>query len=225
MGEIAGGRRQAGSSGTPRRYLLVMAAVFGLFLAIFLALRLLSVPAIEEPASLLRANVLGAFAGLALLIVEVVLPVPSSLVMMALGALFGIFAGACLSLLGSVGAALVGYGLGRWAGPSLLRWACSDAERARADQLIARWGMLAVAASRPVPLVAETIMVAAGASRLGIGRTLLAALLGALPASVIFATAGAIGLDTPSGFLVFGAAVGMSCLLWFLGRGFHRAGA
>jgi hypothetical protein len=46
--------------------------------------------------------------GVGLLVVDVVLPVPSSAVMVAHGALFGVVLGALLSLLGSVGAAMVG---------------------------------------------------------------------------------------------------------------------
>jgi membrane protein DedA with SNARE-associated domain len=100
----------------------------------------------------------------------------------------------------------------------LLARVCSDAERARADTLVRRWGVIAVAASRPIPVLAETIMVAAGASRLGVGRTVLAAALGALPASVMFPVAGALGADGPTGWLVFAAAIATSILLWLIGR-------
>src|SRR5215211_6626130 len=48
-----------------------------------------------------------------LLVVDVVLPVPSNLVMIAHGALFGVAIGTFLSLVGSIGAALVGFAIGQ----------------------------------------------------------------------------------------------------------------
>ena len=204
--------------GTPIRYLLVVVGVLAVLLVIFAVVRLLPVAVLDDPVPLVSPDYLGAVLGVGLLIADVALPVPSSLVMIAFGGLFGAFTGTLLSLLGSVGAAVVGYLLGRWVGPVLLARVCSDAERARADKMVHRWGVIAVAASRPIPILAETIMVAAGASRLGVGKTVLAAALGALPASVMFAIAGAHGGDGPSGLLVFAAAIATSVLLWLIGR-------
>src|SRR5436190_208419 len=59
------------------------------------------------------AGPLAAITGVALLIADVFLPIPSSLVMIAHGALFGTAIGALLSPTGSVASALVGFALGR----------------------------------------------------------------------------------------------------------------
>jgi uncharacterized membrane protein YdjX (TVP38/TMEM64 family) len=210
--------------GTPIRYLLVLVGVLVVFLAIFGVLRLLPVAVLDDPVPLVSPDFVGAVLGVGLLIGDVALPVPSSLVMIAFGGLFGAVTGTLLSLLGSVGAAVVGYLLGRWVGPVLLARVCSDAERARADKFVHRWGVIAVAGSRPIPILAETVMVAAGASRLGVGKTVVAAALGAVPASVMFAVAGALGGGGPSGLLVFGAAIAASILLWLIGRRLRALG-
>src|SRR5205085_4569107 len=122
--------------------------------------------------------------GVALLVADVVLPVPSSVVMTAHGALFGVALGTLLSLAGSVGAAVAGYAIGR-RGEAFVARRVSPAERARADRLLGRWGVVAIVASRPIPLVAETVAIAAGAARIGAARVALAALAGSLPAALL----------------------------------------
>jgi uncharacterized membrane protein YdjX (TVP38/TMEM64 family) len=217
-------RRHDPDSGAPIRYFLVIGALLILFLALFVVVALISIAVLDDPSPFLRADSLGAVVGVTLLIADVLLPVPSSLIMIALGALFGTVGGTFLSLIGSVGSALLGYALGRWAGPTVLARVCSQQEREKADRFVARWGVVAVAASRPIPLVAETVAIAAGASGLGVGKTALAATVGALPGSVIFAFAGAAGLDAPNGFVVFGAVVAASIVLWLIGRRIHPGG-
>jgi len=204
------------------RYLLLVGGVLTLFLVTFLVVGAFSVAVLDDPTPLLaRDGVLSGVIGTALLIADVVLPVPASVIMVAHGALFGVVGGAALSLIGSTGAAAAGYGIGRYAGPPLLRSVCSEAEHARADRFVRRWGALAVAASRPVPLLAETVAVAAGASSLGVARTLVSATAGAVPGAVLYAVAGAAGASAPSGLLVFGAVLALTTVLWLIGR---RAG-
>src|SRR6185436_4502816 len=98
-----------------------------------------------------HGGVFAAIFGVGLLIADVLLPVPSSLVMVAHGALCGVALGTFLSLLGSVGAALFGFAIGRRGG-KLLERVVTQEERARADKLLARWGALAIVVTRPVPL-------------------------------------------------------------------------
>jgi uncharacterized membrane protein YdjX (TVP38/TMEM64 family) len=180
------------------------------------------VPLLEDPASWLPGGgVLAGVAGVGLLTADVVLPVPSSLVMIVHGALFGVVIGAALSLLGGMGSALAGYGLGRVGGPPLLRSVCSEAERDRADLLVRRWGLLAVAATRPVPLLAETVAVVAGASCLGPVRTTVAAAAGSLPGAVLYSVAGSLDVGAPSGLVVFAVVSAIAASLWALGLRRH----
>lgn len=192
------------------------------FLAVFLVAEVFAVPLLEDPASWLPGGgVLAGVAGVGLLTADVVLPVPSSLVMLVHGALFGVVIGAALSLLGGMGSALAGYGLGRVGGPPLLRSVCSEAERDRADLLVRRWGLLAVAATRPVPLLAETVAVVAGASCLGPVRTTVAAAAGSLPGAVLYSVAGSLDVGAPSGLVVFAVVSAIAASLWALGLRRH----
>src|SRR5215208_2778221 len=131
--------------------------------------------------------------------------------MIAHGAVFGVVLGTLLSLLGSLGAMLVGFAMGRRGGAVLTR-CVSPRERATADRLLERYGALAIVVTRPVPLLAETVAVLAGASPLGWKRAMLAALIGSLPAAAIYALAGAVGVG--SGALVFAAVVVLAGGTW-----------
>ncbi len=203
----------------PVRYLLLVGGLMALFLAAFAVVVALRVPLLDDPQPWLAAGgVPAALLGVGLLVADVVLPVPSSLVMVANGALFGAVVGTALSTLGGLGATAAGYALGRWGGARVLDRLCPAAERERAARFVRRWGVLAVVASRPVPLLAETVAVVAGAERLGPGRTAAGALAGVLPAAVLYATAGAAGVAGPAGILAFAAALAIAVLTWLVGR-------
>src|ERR1051325_8864098 len=127
------------------------------FLILFFAVEALGVSLLSDPTPWMKhGGLLAASLGVGLLVADVLLPVPSSLVMVAHGALFGVALGTLLSLLGSIGAALFGFAIGRRGG-KLLERAVTSADRARANKMLARWGTLAVIVTRPVPLLAETV--------------------------------------------------------------------
>ncbi len=209
-----------------RRYRIIAGLLLGLFLLLFLLVEALGVPLLTDPSPwLARGGMLAALVGVGLLVVDVVLPVPASLVMVAHGALFGVVGGTLLSLLGGVGAALLGFGLGRSGGPLLSRLV-SPEELERADGLLNRWGALAIVITRPVPLLAETVAILAGASPLGWGSVTLAALAGSLPGALLYAVTGALAASFRGGTLVFGLVLLVAALFWLLGHwvGSRRAG-
>jgi uncharacterized membrane protein YdjX (TVP38/TMEM64 family) len=141
-----------------------------------------------------------------LLTVDVLLPVPSSVVMVAHGAVFGLLPGAGLSLLGGVGATLVGFLLGR-RGRSAVERVTTSAQRHRADRLLSRWGAAALLITRPVPVVAETVAVLAGTSSMRWPVAAIAGAAGTVAPAVLYAAAGAAGSS------VVGQAVVLAVLL------------
>ena len=192
----------------PRRFWVVPAAVMAAMLVTFTVVEVVGVEPLSDPRGLLDAGgVLAATAGTALLVADVVLPVPSSGVMLAHGALFGVLVGASLSLVGSLGAFAVGFGAGR-RGERALERLVSEEERHRADRLLRRWGVLAIVVTRPVPILAETTAFVAGTSSSLAWRTsLLAALVGSLPAAVLYAVAGALAASFATGAVVFAVVI------------------
>jgi 3-dehydroquinate synthase len=209
-----------------RRYALLGAGLVGFFLAAFLLAEAVGVPLLTDPSPWLRrGGPLAAVLGVALLVVDVFLPVPSSVIMVSHGAMFGVILGALLSTLGSHGAACLGFAVGR-RGEAWIARVASPAEKARADRLLRRHGAVAIVVTRPVPLLAETVAVLAGASSMT-WRTMIAATLGgAVPGSVLYAIAGALAPGVDNAFLAFALVLAIAGLTWWLGaRGGRGDGA
>src|SRR5262245_49608118 len=87
-----------------KRYLLLVFGMIAVILLLFALVEALDIPLLTDPSeSLTRLGGWAALAGVALLVADVVLPVPSSLVMVAHGALFGVTIGPLLALVVSPG--------------------------------------------------------------------------------------------------------------------------
>lgn len=205
-----------------KRYLSITALMLAFFLVLFLIVEALGVPLLTDPTPWMnRGGVFAAVLGVSLLIADVLLPVPSSLVMVAHGALFGVVTGTLLSLLGSVGAAMFGFAIGRRGG-KLLERIVPPEERVRADNLLRRWGVLAVIVTRPIPLLAETVAIMAGTSPLGWGSVALASFAGSLPAALLYALTGATVVNFESTTLMFGVVLLIAGFFWFIGNRAER---
>jgi uncharacterized membrane protein YdjX (TVP38/TMEM64 family) len=201
-----------------KRYSTIAVLLLGLFVTLFFLVEALNVALVKEPSSWLgHAGVLTGFVGVCLLVADVALPVPSSMVMVAHGALFGVQVGTLLSLVGSTGATLVGFGIGRRSEPLIARLTKSE-DRAWANRVLARWGALAIVVTRPIPLLAETVAILAGTSPLGWARTTLAALAGSLPAALLFALAGAVTASFQNRALLLLALLISAGTFWLVDR-------
>ena len=155
--------------------------------------------------------------GTALLIADVLLPVPSSFVMMANGALYGIVVGTVLSLIGYTSGGLIGFLIGR-RGMAVLRRLVPPDERKRANQLLEQWGWLAIMVTRPLPLLAETTSIMAGASTISWQIMTLATVVGSLPIALLYAITGATAANFDSILLSFGVSVLMAGIFLIAGR-------
>lgn len=173
--------------------------------------------AIEDATLLHKAGPYAAVLGFLLLVADVFLPVPSSLVMVAHGALFGILGGTLLSLAGSVASALTGFAIGR-AGTKAIRRFVTPAEHERASQLLDRWGLAAVAATRPVPILAETVAILAGGSRLRWLETALAATAGSIVPAAVYAWAGTHAASMVNHTVIFAGVLLATVLLAWISR-------
>lgn len=149
-------------------------------------------------------------AGLLLLLADVVLVVPSSLVMAAMGAALGAPLGTLVATLGGVGAAAIGWAIGRVG---------ASAPSAREEGWLRRWGPAILVLTRPIPMLAESMVVVAGATGLPLRTTLAWSALGCLPTSAMYATLGAAaeGVALPS-LVVWVSILGLAGVAWVSGR-------
>jgi uncharacterized membrane protein YdjX (TVP38/TMEM64 family) len=147
---------------------------------------------------LAHAGAGSAVAVVALLAVDIFLPIPSSLIMILSGAAFGVLWGSVFSLVGSIGGEWLGFELVRRYGRRASSRLVGDEELERVGRLFARHGAAAVAVTRALPIVMETISVAAGLSSMPRRTFLLASLAGTAPIVVVYAYAGAVSRDAGS---------------------------
>lgn len=200
-----------------KRYLLIAATLIVFFTILFVIVETLHVPLLSDPTPWMKhGGVVAASVGVGLLIADVLLPVPSSLVMVAHGALFGVLWGTTLSLIGSVGAAIFGFAIGRRGG-RLMERIVTPAERERAGDILARWGTLAVIVTRPVPLLAETVAIMAGATTMTWRSLMLASFAGSLPPALLYALTGAAVADLQNTALMFGVVLLVAGVFWLAG--------
>jgi len=152
---------------------------------------------------------------------DLVLPVPATGIMAALGSVYGPWLGGFIGAAGAAASGLIGYTLARLGGRPLARRLASDQERARFQALFDRWGGLAVIISRAMPILPEVVSLLAGLARMRPGRFAAALVLGCLPTAFFFAWLGHASREQPWWGLVL--AVGIPALIWpvFL----HLAGA
>lgn len=201
------------------RFWIFTAALLIAMLLLFFVVQALQLPFLAEDRSILLSQKkwVAGLAGIGLLIVDVVAPVPSSIVMLANGMLFGPVLGTLMSVAGGMGAALVGYWIGIRGERAGKRW-LGDESLARANSFFLKHGMMAVIVSRPIPILAEAVSILAGISRMPARRFSPAVLIGLLPTGSIYAVAGAYALDLNSGMYVFLAVVVLGGVVWVVGK-------
>jgi uncharacterized membrane protein YdjX (TVP38/TMEM64 family) len=206
------------------RFWLFTVALLLAMLLLFFVVQALQLPFLAEDTSFLlnQKKWVAALAGVGLLMVDVIAPVPSSIVMLANGMLFGVVGGTLLSVAGGFGAALVGYWMGMRGAQVGKRW-LGEESLARANAFFLKHGVLAVIVSRPIPILAEAITIIAGISRMPARTFSFGVLLGLLPTAIIYAVAGAYALNLQSGIYVFLAVLGLAGVVWVVGKMFLRS--
>jgi uncharacterized membrane protein YdjX (TVP38/TMEM64 family) len=138
---------------------------------------------------------------------DIVLPVPSSLVNTAAGALLGFWRGTATAWAGMMVACGLGYQLGARAGEAALRRMVGEAEVARLARLAERHGHWFLLIFRAVPVLAEASVVFAGASRMSRRSFFTVSALANLGVSATYAAVGASAARAGSFLLLFAGMV------------------
>lgn len=155
-------------------------------------------------------------AGLVLILLDIALPIPATVVMAALGIIYGPWVGGAVAATGSLGAGLAGYAACRLIGPETARRIAGEAGFAQARGLFERWGGWLVAGSRWLPVLPETVSFLAGLLAMPLPRYVAALACGAVPLGFTFATAGHFGADNVALTMVASALAPLA--LWLVVR-------
>ncbi len=153
-------------------------------------------------------------AGISLLISDLALPVPGTMVISALGYVYGTLLGGVISSAGLMAAGVLGYGLGRLFGEKFARRWLGERDFEKGERLFAKSGGWVVALSRALPILPEVISCTAGLVRMPFRRFAVALACGSVPMGFTFAAIGKAGHAAPG--WAIGLSLLMPALLWLM---------
>jgi uncharacterized membrane protein YdjX (TVP38/TMEM64 family) len=207
-----------------KRYVQIFFSIIALLLITFFVAEALKIPLLSEPEIVMGQRSLGtALIGGGLLVSDVLLPIPSSIIIMLNGKLFGAVVGTLISLVGTMGSSVLAFYIGRCGGPLLDR-VMSPEEHARGNAMLKNWGPLAIIVTRPIPLLAESVSVMAGTSPMSWRSMLLASLAGNIPACAIYATTGASVDKVTDPLMLLVVVTGTGGIFFLAGKLLLKAG-
>ncbi len=154
---------------------------------------------IDGTISLLRGfGVWGVAAAVLLLVSDILLPIPATLVMTALGMLYGPVVGGLIGAGGSFLGGMIAFLACAKLGRPAARHFVSDAELVRGETLFERWGAWIIVLSRWLPIIPEAVSCMAGI--VSMPRRLFTGALacGVVPPAFTFAIVGHLGVDRPA---------------------------
>lgn len=158
----------------------------------------------------------GGLAGAGLLVSDLLLPVPGTVVMSALGYVYGAVMGGAFAAAGSVGAGIAGYGVGRLLPERIARRWIGEGDFERSRRLFSGGGGWVIALSRALPVLPEALSCTAGVVRMPFGRFVSAVACGSVPTGLIFAGIGAAGQKDPGWAMALSLVI--PALLWLGAR-------
>lgn len=146
----------------------------------------------SPPAWLLAAAIV------ALLALDIVLPMPSSVVSTAAGAALGFWPGLAASALGMTACCQIGYLIGRTSGRAVAARFVGEPALTDVERWVRLRGDWMLCVMRPVPVLAEASVLLAGIARLDGARFAALTTLANLGVSAAYALAGATASSTGS---------------------------
>ncbi len=152
--------------------------------------------------SALVAAVLGT-----LLAIDILLPVPSSVVSTAAGLFLGFTGGMMTSLVGMTFSCSAGFWLGARFGRPIASRLVGTGELQRLEEISRRVGDWLIVVARPVPVLAEASILFAGMSRMPTHRFMLLTTLSNLGISAVYAGIGALSATLNSFLLAVAASI------------------
>jgi uncharacterized membrane protein YdjX (TVP38/TMEM64 family) len=136
--------------------------------------------------------------GIALIWADLVLPVPQTAVIAALGIIYGTLLGGLLGSVGLISGGLLGYALMRTAARRFASRLVDRRSLHRMEGLFDRAGAWAIVLTRSLPYsVPEAIVFLAGLAGMPMGKFTIALTVGSVPTAFAFAAIGAGWADQP----------------------------
>lgn len=152
--------------------------------------------------------------GVSLIVADVVLPVPATIIMASLGSIYGWALGGFLAGAASLTSAMLAYSIGRCIKPAFASRILGEDGMIAASHFISAGGGIALAASRPLPLLPEAIAILAGVTKMPLRNFIPPVATGSLLTGAFFAALGSTTRQSPG--LAVPLLVVATTTLWFV---------
>lgn len=139
---------------------------------------------------------------------DILLPVPSSIIMYANGLVLGTIWGTLLSMVCALISSCVGYVLGLLSAKTL-----RASKREEATNILNKYGVIGIIVSRGVPILSESISYTAGYMRMKFKTFFVLNVIGYLPITLLYAYFGSLGSDLNIFLYCFAASLLISVIL------------
>jgi uncharacterized membrane protein YdjX (TVP38/TMEM64 family) len=148
---------------------------------------------------------------------DILLPVPSSIVMFTNGAELGALAGAVLSFAAAVSGSMFGFFIGRFSGKAINRF-LSQKNKEQADLAFKKYGAITIIITRGIPVLSEAVSITSGLRQIKAFDCLWLNMVGYAPVCLLYAVCGNYATEKYSFFLAFGGSLLIAFIYWMLGR-------
>ena len=146
------------------------------------------------------------------LVIDLILPMPSTVLMTFSGAFYGIFIGTLINITGSLLASLAGFAITRKLGKT--RPFLDKAEKQSMDEWFIRWGEGILILSKMIPIMSETMACFAGLTGISWRKFIILSLLGIIPVSVYYAYVGSTSENFSEWLLPLFFGIAIPIVIW-----------
>jgi uncharacterized membrane protein YdjX (TVP38/TMEM64 family) len=161
---------------------LIPVVLFTLFLLIYIVFELTGVITVSDIERVLRSfEPFSMVLIMVLLISDLLIPIPSSVVMTFSGRMYGFINGGLIALLGSLTASIIGFLIFRKTSTYISKYILSERDQQSMNESFSKWGEGVLILSRMIPLLTETMSCYAGLTSISLKRFLLVITLGTVP--------------------------------------------
>ncbi|AHB50433.1 hypothetical protein W911_16755 [Hyphomicrobium nitrativorans NL23] len=166
-----------------------------------------------------RSRLAIAAIGIVLLVADLFLVIPSGLIIALLSNLLGTATGVIIGAAGLSLACVLGYWIGKTVGRDFSNDEGEQRDFGYVSDLLARHGLIVVAACRPIPVLGELSVIASGAIGLSFAKVFGVSTLANIGVSSLYASIGVSGPGGAEGVaLVVAASLALPALTMVLAR-------
>lgn len=165
----------------------------------------------------LSTSILAAFSIIFLLVADILIPVPASIVMMTSGILFGPLLGGIIVLTGALTGAMLNFQISRSIGREKVKQWLGHEEYAHVAAIMQRYGAVIVILTRMIPLAMESVSAIAGISTMTLRKFFVGNVIGFVPTVFFYSYTGYRYQNEPQNILLI-LFVGffIPLLIWLL---------